>query len=149
MSNSRAVKFILTACYTLTACFTALAVFLIAPYLETRYWPVVGKMKIEWLTAEEGNENQTRIHASFTKIRNCDYIGIAWFRGNRVTGFIRVPLQLMRMPNDVSSPNRPLGYQQSGPWIVDIPQGEIEKNSFVELYHQCTPFWVSRTEFYP
>lgn len=141
------IKFILTVCYTLTVCFTVAAFFLITPYLETRYWPVVGKMKIEWMMDE--NEKQTKIYVSFTKLRNCDYMGIAWFRGNRTTGFLRVPLQLMRLPGDVSSPNRPLGYQQSEPWIVDIPQGEIVTNSFVELYHQCTPFWVSRTEFYP
>ncbi len=146
MSN-RGVKFVLIVCYTLTACFTVAGFFLISPYLETRYWPVVGKMKIEWMVEE--SDSQTKLYASFTKLRNCDYLGIAWFRGNRETGFIRVPLQLMRQPGDVSSPNRPLGHQKSGPWIVDIPQGEIEKNSFVELYHQCTPFWVSRTEFYP
>lgn len=141
------VRLILFGLYSLTFLFTTTAFLLIAPYVETRYFPVVGKMQIEAM--ESQGPDKTRVWASFTKLRNCDYIGIAWFHGRRDTGFIRVPLTLLRPPGDVSSPNRPLGTQNTGPWIVDIPEKDITENSFVELYHHCTPFWVSRTEFYP
>ena len=137
----------LCALYSLAALCTVYAVLLLAPWLETKYWPVVSKMQIDQMYSE--GLDKTRVMASFTKLRNCDYLGIAWYRGSREFGFMRVPLELMRQPNDVSSPNRPLGRQNSGPWIVSIPATEIYGNSFVELYHQCTPFWVTRTEFFP
>lgn len=127
--------------------FAITTILLIAPYIETKHWPVVSKMQIDRMVSLD--YNKTEVYASFEKLRSCDYVGIAWYYGNRKTGFTRAPLELMRSSSDVSSPNRPLGRQSSGPWIVSIPMEEISKNSFVELYHKCTPFWLTRTEFYP
>lgn len=94
------------------------------------------------------NERQTTIWAYFTKLRACDYIGIAW---HKLEGkdLVRVPLQLLREPGDVSSPNRPVGSTKAGPWIVDIPMDLVKTDSYVELRHRCWPFWNSITEFYP
>lgn len=141
------LKLLLWFLYGLTTIFAVTSFLLLAPVLETKYWPVVGKMVIEKM--EYDGPNSTRVWASFEKLRSCDWLGIAWFHGTRDTRFERVMLQLYRDPKDISSPNRPLGYQNTGPWIVSIPMRDIEKNSFVELYHQCTPFWVTRTEFFP
>lgn len=141
------LRLLLWFLYGLSTMFAVVTVLLLAPYLETRYWPVLGKMHID--SMEAINSQQTKVYATFTKVRNCDYLGLAWFHGTRETGFQRVMLQLFRDPKDISSPNRPLGTQNTGPWIVSIPIHDIEKNSFVEAYHQCTPFWVTRTEFYP
>lgn len=141
------LRLLLFVLYSVTFCFTVTSLLLIAPYVETRWFPVVSKMQISEMNAL--TPERTAVYASFEKLRDCDYVGIAWFHGSRKTGFERVPIQLLRAPGDISSPNRPLGRQTSGPWIVDIPIGEIRNNSFVELYHHCTPLWITATEFYP
>lgn len=124
-------------------------IFTIGPWVETRLFPAVSKLNI--LTMTPNAAGDTIITASFDKKRDCEYIGIAWFHGRRGSdmGFERVPLILQRREGDTSSPNRPMGRQQAGPWIIAIPPAEIAGNSFAELYHRCHPFWVSRTEFYP
>lgn len=123
------------------------AVFTAGPAVETRFFPVVGKLQI--LKMEPVNDSVTAVWAAFAKRRDCEFIGIAWFRGRPDKEFERVPLVLMRDEHDISSPNRPVGYQKSGPWQVAIPYGEIVGNSFARLYHRCQPFWISTTEFYP
>ena len=144
-------RFLMSALFGVIIAITAIttigAVYVMGPTIETRFFPVVGKLQI--LKMEAVNEGQTKIWAAFNKIRSCEYVGIAWFRGSRGGQFDRVPLQLLREPDDISSPNRPVGFQRSGPWIVSIPIEEIETNSFVELTHTCHPFWATITEFYP
>lgn len=126
---------------------TLLTIYTVGPDIETRFFPVVGKLVIERM--DKVDEKTTTIDAYFNKLRNCDYLGIAWYRGQRDSGFERVPLILLRATGDDSSPNRPVGAQRSGPWVVTIPIDEVKTNSFVELKHQCHPFWVTTTEFYP
>jgi hypothetical protein len=128
--------------------FTLYSVYTAGPWLETRFFPVVGKLEIE--SAEPGPmPGTTLVRAAFRKLRNCDYIGIAWFRGTREDGFERVPIILQREPGDLSSPNRPVGYQQAGPWIIGVAPDELRSLSFAELQHRCHSFWVTTTEFWP
>lgn len=135
-----------TFCATVIAITTMWTVYIVGPVIETRYFPVVDKLiidKTEW----QGPET-TRVWASFKKLRNCEYIGIAWFRGSR-DDFRRVPVILHREEGDRSSPNRPMGYQHAGPWDVGVPLHELPSNSFARLHHRCWPLWTSTTEFYP
>jgi len=126
---------------------TMILIWLIGPEVETRLFPVVGKLNIERM--EVAPNGQTKVYASFRKLRACEYIGIAWFRGDRASDFTRVSLVLDRAPGDDSNPNRPVGFQRSGPWTVDIPMDEIPSNSFVQLFHKCHFAWTTTTEFYP
>lgn len=127
---------------------TLVVIFTLGPAIETRYFPVVGKLEI--LRVDRIDDNTSAVYAAFRKLRNCDYLGMAWYRGKRdQDGFERVALVILRQDGDESSPNRPVGYQKSGPWKVSIPAGEIRGNSFVELFHRCWMFWPTRTEFYP
>ena len=126
---------------------TAVTIFTIGPAIETRYFPVVSKLRI--LSIEPEGDG-ARIMAEFTKLRGCEYIGLSWFhRLGEGNGFERVPLILLRRPGDEGSPNRPEGRQRAGPWIVGVPPPEIAGNSFAQLFHRCHPFWVTTTEFYP
>ncbi len=118
-----------------------------APMIETRFFPVLDKLEI--LTVEPLGENLSRVRAAFRKKRNCAYLGIAWYRGKQGDEFERVSVALGRDPGDVSSPNRPVGYQKAGPWDIGMPADEVRGNSFVEVYHQCFFAWTTRTEFYP
>lgn len=120
----------------------------VGPAIETRFAPVVGKLQI--LSIEPGQmEGTTEIHAAFQKLRECEYLGISWFHGTKEGGFERVPITLLRQEGDTSSPNRPVGFQKAGPWIIGIPPDELTGNSFAQLRHQCWPFWVTTTDFYP
>ena len=126
---------------------TLVTIYTVGPALETRYFPVVSKLVIERMEAID--DHTTKVYAYFNKLRGCTYVGIAWFQGQRDKGFARVPLILQRQEGDTSNPNRPVGAQRSGPWIVSIPIDEVEKNSFVQLTHICLPYWPTTTEFYP
>ena len=122
-------------------------VYAVGPPLETKWRPVVSKLEI--LSVEPAPMGKTKIRAAFRKLRDCEYLGIAWFVGTRATDFERVSVELMRDPNDTSSPSRPLGYQKVGPWVIGMPPDELRSHSFAQLQHRCHPFWNSITEFYP
>ena len=121
--------------------------FSLGPYLETRLWPPVSKLRI--LSIEATGSAEATIRAEFTKLRECEYVGIAWFRGSPDGSFERVPVILLRQEGDTSSPNRPTGTQRAGPWIIGVPAGELATNSFARLSHRCHPFWLTTTDFYP
>ena len=126
---------------------SVLTLYTAGPAIETRFFPVVGKLQI--LRIDPLPDEKAAIFAAFEKLRNCEYMGIAWYHGSRRSGFERVPLILYRQPGDDSSPNRPMGFQKAGPWEISLPADEVRANSFAELFHYCNPLWVTRTEFYP
>lgn len=131
-----------TGLFTIYSCFT------LGPWLETKYWPPVGKMEI--VSSDNLETGETVIYARFTKYRSeCEYLGISWFKGARTGEFSRIPVTLLRRTGDISSPNRPEGTQTAGPWIIPLSLDEIKHNSFVELQHRCHGFWLTTTEFWP
>lgn len=121
--------------------------FTIGPSLETRYFPAVSKLQI--LSIEPVGDHSTLIRAAFEKRRDCEYIGITWFVGDRASEFERVSVLLKRADGDTSSPNRPLGYQRAGPWVIGLPPGDLINRSFAQLHHRCHPFWTTATDFFP
>lgn len=150
MSNKErlAAAIIRVFCGFITMVSLVFTLYRVGPWLETRYFPVVSKLDI--LSAEPRNGGmQTELRAAFRKNRDCEYIGLAWFVGDRATQFDRVSIILMRDQNDTSSPSRPLGYQKAGPWLLSIPPDDVRKRSFAQLFHRCHPFWTTVTEFYP
>lgn len=126
---------------------TAFTFWVIGPSIETRHFPVVSKLRI--VSIAENAHGDSVIMAEFTKLRACEFLGLAWYRGKQTEGFERVPVILLRREGDRSSPNRPTGFQRSGPWQIGIPPAEIEGNSFAQLHHRCHSFWVTTTDFYP
>lgn len=126
---------------------TVQTLLIVAPAMETRFWPPVSKLTILGMT--ENERSHTVIDAHFLKKRDCEYIGISWFHGDPAGDFERVPIVLMRSSGDTSSPNRPVGSQKAGPWIISLPMSEVTGNSFARLYHRCNPFYVTTTDFYP
>lgn len=120
----------------------------VGPEIETRYFPVVSKLTI--LDARADEDGNTVLDAEFTKIRNCEYLGLAWFRAlPGGMGFERVPVEIMRQENDTSSPNRPTGTQRAGPWIVHMTPDDLRNRSFSRLMHRCHGLWVTTTDFFP
>lgn len=131
---------------TITALAMLLTFFTIGPALETWAWPAVSKVSFDSITEQDG---ETVLHVRFNKLRNCEYIGIGWFRGSKATSFVKVPIELRRPVGDNSSPNRPLGAQRTGPWIVSMSMDQLMTNSFAQLYHRCHPLWLTTTDFFP
>lgn len=128
---------------------TLFSVWIIGPEVETRYAPAVSKLYIESVDTAS-DPAHALVRASFTKLRNCEYIGIGWFRASENGTLERVALELRPEHNDdENSPNRPVGYQRAGPWEIYMPADEIVGRSIVRLWHRCHPFWVTLTEFYP
>lgn len=127
---------------------TVQTLLIVAPAIETRWFPPVSKLTI--LSMEETEDGRTAIHAYFVKQRGeCEYLGISWFHGDPAGQFERVPIILLRSEGDTSSPNRPVGSQKAGPWIISLSLEQVQGNSFARLYHRCNPFYVTTTDFWP
>jgi len=138
----------ITGAFTGIAFFATLyTIWVVGPPIETRFYPVVSKLQI--LSMKEAPGGETILMAEFKKLRACDFLGIAWFRKQDDGTFERVPVQLLRRPGDISSPNRPEGAQRSGPWIIGMPPSDIPTNSFARLSHTCHKMWTTTTDFYP
>lgn len=60
-------------------------VYTVGPSLETRMWPVVAKLQI--LSVKSRTDGRTEIRAAFRKLRGCEYLGIAWYVGDRPNDF--------------------------------------------------------------
>lgn len=142
-----AVFAIKVACGVIILICATFTLFTVGPAVETQFFPAVSKLRI--LSVSSTDMRESRVEAEFTKLRGCEYLGIAWFRGDPSGKFERVPVVLMRKDGDTSSPNRPTGTQKAGPWIIGVPPNEIGRNSFARLSHRCHPFWVTTTDFYP
>lgn len=134
-------------CGVIIAMGLGFTVYSIGPSFEQKYFPVVSKLTMINVSSDE--EGHAVLMAEFNKMRNCEYLGIAWYRGTQSQGFERVPVMLLRSAGDRSSPNRPTGRQRSGPWVIHMPVNEIDGNSFAQLFHRCHPFWTSTTDFWP
>ena len=141
------LKFLTAFFLAATFSFTVFLAWTAGPYIERwMFGPVVSKLRI--VSIEQTPAGHSLIKAEFTKLRDCSYVGIAWFR-RMDEGFERVPVELMRLPNDTSSPNRPLGTQRAGPWVVHLTPDELRTTSFAQLSHSCHGLWVTVTDFYP
>lgn len=129
-----------------TAFWFVVILYTAGPAVETIAFPVVGKLQVDEIAEVTG---KVTMQVRFNKLRNCEYVGISWFKGEKNGSFERVPIELRRPTGDSSSPNRPIGQQRSGPWILSMTLDQMRTNSFAQLYHRCHPFWLTTTDFYP
>ena len=120
---------------------------ILGPALETRYRPVLSKLTI--LSVDEVTSETSMVRAKFTKLRNSEYTGIAWYRGNEANDFERISMVPVKDPDDTSSPKRAVGTQRVGLWQWTMPAGGVRQNSFVQVFHRCHPFLTTMTKFYP
>lgn len=134
------------ACAVIIVICSVFTLFTVGPAIETRLFPVVSTLRILSITADQ--DGQAVVDAEFTKLRDCEFVGISWYR-NLAEGFERVPVILHRREGDTSSPNRPVGTQRAGPWVIGMPAAELRENSFAVLTHTCHPLWPTRTAFWP
>ena len=128
--------------YILGSMVLILAIFTIGPMVETRYFPVYSKFRIiETVAKEKGLE----VTARFTKFRNCDPQGFAWFIGD-FKGLMQLPVRSIVLPGTV---HRPLGTQLTAPFLVQGLAAEDLQYLYAETYHHCHPLWITRSVIYP
>ena len=123
------------------------AVLTIGPRLEAMLFPVYTDWQITGV--EKQSDERSNIWVRFTKVRECEFIGLSWYWGDEVSGFRRVYVDFNRPRGDNSDPTRPLGRQIDGPWIVSIPAETVFEESRVDVHHRCHAAWVTRTHLYP
>jgi len=102
---------------------------LYAGFIEGRYWPVVTEVTIG--KRDPVGDTRTRIWGSFLKIRDCDYIDIQFYLGS--------PQNAARVDRilEEGSKKRPAGYEDFGPWLVQLDSEQFEGRSFSVVYHRC------------
>ena len=144
------VSGIIAFCFCVGIFSAVITVWSFGPAVERAWFPVVGKLQI--LRSTEIEPGITEIYAQFRKVRDCEYVSVAWYIGNPNGDFQQVRVQTIVNPdmlNEVQSPTRPLGTSNAGPWRIGMSLADLKNNSFAILSHQCHPFWVTRTNFYP
>lgn len=121
--------------------------FVAGPWIETRFMPVLSKL--EFVSIQPDTENTSIVRVKFTKNKDCEYMGMAWYVTNLSGISDRVSMVPIKDPNDTSSPNRMVGTQYAGPWRIGLTLKDIREKSYVLVYHRCHPFWTTTTVFYP
>lgn len=112
---------------------------------EGEWFPVTSRAA---LISAEPFDGGALVYFQFTKVRECEFIGLSWFKGQPDGVFDRVRINF-NGDGDDSGSTRPRGTQIAGPWFIDIPPNELQANSFAIVRHRCHPFWQTSTIFYP
>lgn len=129
--------------------FTGVTIWSVGPSIEARFLPVATKLNVHQMVSDPAG---TKIEsASFVKLRDCQFHGIAWFHilgGNQV---VQVPvISMQQQPGALPGfYNRPTGSNVVGPWFIGLKLREVVYHSFARVEHRCHPFWITNTPFYP
>lgn len=114
------------------------AIFEVGPRLESAIFPVVDNVQISDVTPTDLGVS---FYVRFDKLRQCEFLGIAWYQDN-----VRVGVAFE--PGAENFPaTRPEGDQFAGPWML-VGADRIEGTRAV-VYHRCHPLWVTVSQFYP
>ena len=88
------------------------------------------------------------IEGHFEKVRQCDYVSIAWYREG-VTAARRVSVSFGDQPAGTSQ-SRAGGLQWFGVWTLGRPRDALGPDRyFAVVRHECHPFWVTQTPIGP
>lgn len=97
------------------------------------------------MSVEPYGEGQSRAVFRFTKLRQCDPQGSAWFAGEMGKAFRQLPMTIQGGGTSL----RPLGEQLTSPYIIDAPPEVVRGAVFAEIYSRCWPLWTTRSVIYP
>jgi hypothetical protein len=130
---------------SISVCVFISAVFVIGPWIETKWFPAYSKFKI--VSIERAGDRQSRVIFRFTKNRQCEPVGNSWFFGEPGAAFRQLKVQIDNQ--DAFTAVRPLGTQTSNPYVLDATVEELANATFAVIYNRCHPFWLTRSEIYP
>lgn len=109
--------------------------------IESRFYPVVSQARIHSYESLEGS--QTKLAFSATKFRECIFLKAEWFVGEQGGRAARVSSRFIDKPTV-----RGKGRHSWQGMIVDLPESLIRESSYAIVYHNCHPFWTTRTTFF-
>jgi hypothetical protein len=118
-----------------------LVVWTVGPMLETRLFPVYSKFKIVNI---EPNPKGLMVTVQFTKYRNCDPQGYAWYVGDFGKGFEQLNIKA-RSTTTV----RPLGTQITQPFLIEGLEVKDLPMLSAEITNRCHPLWPTLSIIYP
>lgn len=123
--------------------FTVTIVLQLGPLVETSLFPVVSKAQLTSIVPTADGKGSV-IQVQFTRLRNCEYLGLAWYQLTMEGGAVRVPIS-------IGQPLQPAIKQvvTSGPWVIPIPPSQLHDHSYAVVFHRCHVLWLSTTNFYP
>lgn len=115
------------------------AVFSVGPIVETRLFPVYTKTRV---LEEVADQLGVEFFLEFTKRRQCEFLGLAWYSGPT-----RYPVRFEPgSSGSLATLTRPIGKHRAGPWQVLGLQ--TLRNTRASALHRCHPLWITTTEFY-
>ena len=109
--------------------------------IEGRYSPVVVGVSIN--RVEPVGDTKSRIWGEFQKVRNCEFVGLEFYLGTPANS-ARVDLDI-----EEASKQRGEGFEDFGPWLVQLDPEQLSGRAFAIVRHKCHPFWITETGFYP
>jgi hypothetical protein len=127
--------------YTILIATITLSIYPLLPKIEGALFPVAGKLVIKNPTlTESGN---TRFDGEFVKYRKCTRAELEWHFGVQGGHTVLVP---STRPDPIISPEGKASFEG---WEVGLTLQQIQKESFVIVFHDCHPFWRTETKFFP
>lgn len=112
---------------------------------EGRLMPVTKDLAVEDFRHDAAG---VYFKATFDKVRECEYLGLVWYRVLSDGRKERVVIRFPRAANDDSDRTRAEGVQRTGEWFLAMTPQEFE-TSYAEVRHRCHPLWSTVTVFYP
>lgn len=141
------VRLFNAAFYVSMAVVAYVMLFTVGRSVETAMFPVFSYFRIA--SVQEIEPNVIRLQVSFTKDRDCEPGGYAWYAGQRGGTFRELGVRTIP-PEGNQTGIRPLGAGQvSRPFDLLISADEFEAGIFADVYSRCHPLWLSRSEVYP
>ena len=131
--NSLVVVAMFLAAYILTEVY--------AGRFEGQAYPVV--TQVTFTKIDPVGDTRSRIYGSFYKERgSCDFDDIQFYLGQPWQG-VRVDRVL-----EEGAKERGGGYEDFGPWLVQLDAEQFAGRSYAVVEHRCHPFWLTKTIFY-
>lgn len=114
----------------------------VGPAAETRFFPVYSRFEV---VSAEPAEGGTIATFKFTKYRDCEARGWAWYVGE--FGALARHVEV-RHVNGIS-PRRKLGEGVTSPYLIAAEPDQVRNEMHAEVLSFCHPLWLSRSVVRP
>lgn len=114
----------------------------VGPAAETRFFPVYSRFEV--VTAEKSPDG-TIATFKFTKYRDCEARGWAWYVGE--FGALSRQVEVKHV-NGIST-RRKLGEGITSPYLIAAEPDQVRNEMHAEILSRCHPLWLSRSVVRP
>lgn len=114
----------------------------VGPAAETRFFPVYSRFDV---VSAEPAEGGTIATFKFTKYRDCEARGWAWYIGE--FGALARQVEIKNVQG--VSKRRKLGPTTSLPYLIAAEPDQVRSEMHAEILSYCHPLWLSRSVVRP